>query len=212
MNTRYIAIAVIVVILLGVGGFLFYNQSQNRPAPTETANSSPSTASNQQTIFDLFSSGANQECTFSYKNESSGESSGTFYITKDKLRGDVTTNAEGKATDFSMIRVGDDNYMWGSEFDGGIEMTLSLEELKGNEEASAYVDLDKNFDYKCKGWTVDNTKFTPPSNVKFTDFSAMMEASTKATTGGDFKMDASVCASITDPSTKAACEKAVEGQ
>lgn len=213
MNTRLIAIAVIVLILLGLGGFLFYNQSQNKPSQTQEQPQATTTSqASQKTIFDLFSSGANQQCTFSYKDETSGESSGTFYIAKDKMRGDITSEIEGKTTTFSMIRTGDNNYMWGSEFDGGIKMTLSLEELKGNEEASAYVDLNRNLDYNCKGWSVDNSKFTPPANVKFTDFSALMEVSKKATSGGGFNMDASVCASITDPTTKSACEKAIKGQ
>jgi len=213
MNTRLIAIVVIVVILLGAGGFLFYNQSQNKPSQTSTETStSPTSQENQNSILDLLASGASQECTFDYKDDTQGETSGVFFITKDKMRGDITTKKDAKTSQFSMIRVGDDNYMWGSGLEGGIKMTLSVEDLKGNEQTSSYVDLNKDFGYKCKGWVVDNSKFTPPSNVKFTDFSQVMEGSLKATPGAETKMDASVCASITDPSTKAACEKAISEQ
>lgn len=213
MNTRLIAIVVLVVILLGAGGLLFYNKSQSKPAQTQTETStSPAPQANQNTIFDLLASGASQECTFDSKVENQGETSGIFYFTKDKMRGDIATKAvDGKTSRFSMIRVGDDNYMWGSELETGIKMKLAAEDLKNNDQASSYVDLNKDFDYKCKGWSVDNSKFTPPANVKFTDFSQVMEGYT-ATPGGGTKMDASACASITDPGTKAACEKAASGQ
>lgn len=212
MNTRLLAIGIIIVILLGAGGLLFYNQSQNKPSQTETSQASPTPQANQKSILDLFSSGASQECTFDYKDETQGETSGVFFMAKDKMRGDITTKAGGKTSNFSMIRVGEDNYMWGTDLESGIKMKLSMEDLKSNEQVSSYTDLDQSFDYKCKGWGVDNSKFTPPANVKFTDFSAMMEGTTKATTGGGLKMDASACASITDPSTKAACEEAISGQ
>ena len=42
-------------------------------------------------------------------------------------------------------------------------------------QANASVDLNQQVDYSCKPWRADNSKFTVPSSVTFTDLSAMMK-------------------------------------
>ena len=213
MNTKLIAIAAIAIILLAGGGLFLYNQSNKQSSPTQTAsnNTSATPQALKNSIFDILASGQSQECSFDSKVDENSSSKGVFYITQDKMRGDITTSNNGKASDISIIRVGEDNYMWGTDLAIGIKMKLSLEDLKSNDQASSYVDLNQDFDYKCKGWTVDNSKFTPPSNIKFTDLSAFMPGSSSGSPSG-FQINAGACASITDANTRAACEKALSGQ
>ena len=36
-------------------------------------------------------------------------------------------------------------------------------------------DFEKNMDFKCAAWAVDESKFTPPANITFTDLSGMLQ-------------------------------------
>lgn len=218
MNTKLIAIAATAIILLGAGGLLLYNKS-NKPSSQTTYPSAtptpPQETSMKNSLLGLLGSGKTQMCSFSYNAKTGGSTKGTVFLTGTKMRGDFDiTTSSNKSSKIMMIRDGDTTYLWGTDLKTGIKMTLKKEDLKTNAQANQYFDTKQKLDYKCGPWVVDSSVFTPPTNVKFTDFSAMMEGSIKttATPGGDVKMDASACASITDPGTRAACEKAASGQ
>lgn len=208
-----VAIAVTILLLLGVGGYFLFSKNQTVPAQNQTSN----TTSGQQgssvmnSLVDLLASEENVTCNFDVPSDENGNSSkGTVYISNGNMRGDFQTTMNGKVTNMSMIRKGNDNYVWGDAMTTGIKMTLSPEDLKGEtNEASKYVDLNKKVDYKCNPWGADSSKFTPPSNIKFTDFSAMMEESTRMMKDKDISIDSSLCDSIIDANAKAACENAL---
>lgn len=207
-----VAIAVIILLLLGVGGYFLFSKNQ-LPSQNQTSNttSGQENGSAMNSLVDLLAGGQNTTCTFSSPVDENGYSGkGTVYISSGNMRGDFETTQDGKVTNMSMIRKGNDNYIWGDGMETGMKMTLSPEDLKGEtNEASKYVDLNKKVDYKCNPWGVDQSKLTPPSNVKFTDFSKMMEETTKMMKDKDGDIDSSICDSITDASAKAACKNAL---
>lgn len=208
-----VAIAVTILLLLGVGGYFLFSKNQTVPAQNQTSN----TTSGQQgssvmnSLVDLLASEENVTCNFDVPSDENGNSSkGTVYISNGNMRGDFQTTQDGKVTSMSMIRKGNDNYIWGDGMETGMKMTLSPEDLKGEtNEASKYVDLNKKVNYRCSPWGVDQSKLTPPSNVKFTDFSKMMEETTRMMKEKGTSPDSSVCDSITDASAKAACKNAL---
>lgn len=207
MNTKLLGIVIAVIILLGAGGLYLF--SQNKPQTQETTNqaATESEKSSGKSLMDLISLGQNQRCTFSTTNES-GLTEGTFYVSQGNLRGDFKTTVKGKVTEMSMIRSGDTNYMWGSSLPMGIKMTLSLDDLSKNQQASQYVNASEKLAYNCRQWNVDSSLFTPPANIKFTELPNTMMPKT---TGTEQK-STSACDQITDATTKAACEKALSGQ
>lgn len=171
MNTKVVGAIVALVLFLGIGGFLVLGQ--NKQANQTATNTTPTTVQNEKSttdIWGLLAKGVSQKCDFSYIT-SDTSSNGTFYFSGKKMRGDITSKANGKTSVFYLIRDGDTNYMWGTDLEAGFKMTLKEEDLKTNQQFVQYFNSDQKVDYKCAPWLVDNSKFTPSSSVKFTDLS-----------------------------------------
>ncbi|MBI3984393.1 MAG: hypothetical protein HY344_00410 [Candidatus Levybacteria bacterium] len=209
-----IAAAVIILLLLGLGGYLMFGKNTT-PQQNQTSNTTSgeqTTNSAMNSLVNLITSGANVTCSFDMTgtdNEFSGK--GTVYVSSGNMRGDFQTTVDGKVTNMSMIRKGNDNYIWGDQMESGIKMTISPDDLKTEtNEANKYFDYNKQLDYKCNPWGADQSKFNPPSNVKFTDYSKMMEETTKIMKDNEGTgYDSSLCDSITDADAKAACQNAM---
>ncbi|MEK9178763.1 MAG: hypothetical protein AAB801_03215 [Patescibacteria group bacterium] len=184
VNIKLIGVAAAIVIL-GLGGILFYNQSKKaQPIPsTETAKEE--TKESPRTLSGLLAQGTSQECSFSYDDPKDGSTKGVTFVTKNKVRADLDiTDSKGKLSAVSIIRDGDTNYIWGTELESGIKLTLSEEEFETNEQIQGSLDANKDVDYKCKGWIVDNSKFNPPSNIDFLDLSNLQITQPKSTGSG----------------------------
>lgn len=206
-----IAAVVVILLVLGLGGFfLFSKQSPSTQNQTSNATTGDEKSA-MGSLVDLINGGSNVTCNFNTPTDENGFSNkGTVYISSGNMRGDFVTTTDGKVTNMSMIRNGNDNYIWGDEMETGIKMTLSQEDLAAEtNETSKYVDLNQKLDYKCNPWGVDQSKFNPPSNIKFTDFSKMMEETTKLMEDKKINIDSSVCDSIEDVGAKAACKSAM---
>jgi len=70
--------------------------------------------------------------------------------------------------------------------------------------------FQKEFDYKCKAWIPDNSKFTPPSDIEFSDITQSMKDLKESMESGDLKdiMDAGCknCDLLPDATAKAECK------
>lgn len=180
-----IGILAAAVILIGAGGVFLYSKNKPAAEPSSTTSAKEQTKTEStmnNSLTDLLSSGKTQKCTFSYSDENGG-TEGTAYINNQNMRADLSiTTEDKKVSQMSMIRKGDDNYIWGGGFpDGtGLKMTLSAEEFTSDEESKKYFDTSKKANYDCSGWTVDSSLFTPPSNIKFSDLSSMMKGVIKS--------------------------------
>lgn len=186
-------IAAAIILLGGVGAFLY---SKNKPAqnpPTTSTSENQSGQTMSDNLLGLLSSGKTQQCTFDSSDPASGGINGTVYLSGNKMRGDFKIATEGsQVNQISMIRNGDDNYIWGEGFPGGtgIKMTLSMDEYTSDAESKKYFDPTQKVEYKCDSWVVDSSVFTPPSNVKFSDISEMMKVTPSAS-------NCSICNSLT---------------
>lgn len=195
-----IGITAAIIILLGAGVAFLYSKntkepSQNTPTPTKEEKKESKTGG----IIEILKSGQTQQCDFK-SDEGDMASSGVVYFNNQNLRADFTIKDEGKESAVSMIRKGDDNYIWGTSFpnNAGVKMTLSIDEFAESDQTKDYLDPDKQVDYNCKPWTADSGMFNPPSNIKFQDLSEMMKGSTSSSSS------CSVCNSLTGDS-KTAC-------
>ncbi len=183
-----IAIAVAAIIILGAGAAFLYSQTKNtsKQAVTTSAISPTKEVENNamtNTLTSLLSSGKNTMCTFKTGNEK-GETSGTFYISEDKARGDFTVTANGKEESTHMIKTGDTFYMWGDSLKAGIKMVMNINEMADKMKTSgdlAGIDPSKELGYKCAAWTVDNSLFTAPATIKFMSIGNMMPTTTSKT-------------------------------
>ena len=182
-----IGIVAAAVILVGAGGVFLYSKNKPAPQPSSTSTATEQTKTEStmsNSLTDLLSSGKTQKCTFNYSDENGG-TEGTAYINNQNMRADLNiTTADKKVSQMSMIRKDDDNYIWGGGFPSGtgLKMTLSADEFTNDTESKKYFDASKKADYDCSGWTVDSSLFVPPSNIKFSDLSSMMQGLMKSET------------------------------
>lgn len=211
-----IGIAAAFIILLGAGGVFLYSQNKPKSEPNSTtATENVEEESNTESdLSSILKSGKTQQCNFSYDGINGATTTGIAYLSGDKMRTDVSTMTNGKSSTVYVIRNGDNNFIWGTDFPNntGMKMTLSIDEYTKNENSKKYFDPSMKTDYKCESWTVDSSVFTPPSNVKFQDLSQMMQGIIKAisktpsggTTGAS--SECSICNSLTGDA-KTACMK-----
>ncbi len=181
-----IGIVAAAIILLGAGGVFLYSKNKPAAEPSSTTSATEQTkteSSMSDSLSSLLKSGKTQQCTFSYTDPNGDSTQGVAYITAEKIRTDLTINSNGKESNVYVVRNGDDNFIWGSEFPNntGLKMTLSIEDYESNTDSKEYFDPTRKVDYDCSGWTPDSTKFTPPANIKFQDLSAMMQNLIKTT-------------------------------
>ena len=212
-NKTLVIVAVVVVLaLLGGAAYLSLSKSSTNQGLTVKTTSSPTTSANganNTTLAGLLALGQNLRCNFNVKATNGGTTQGTFYVSNSNMRGDfVMKNTDGKENQMSMIRNGDENFIWGPGFPTAIKMNLSLDKLAANAQASQFGNVNQKTNYNCVPWNVDSSLSTPPANIKFTDVGQMMAP--QATTGTKNPQTASPCDQISDPTTKASCLKAMQ--
>lgn len=167
----------------------------------------------RSTLTKLLGTGKSSECTFTTNTESVNMS-GKIYVTTGKMRGNFeSTLAAGQKVTSNMIQDGDWVYSWTSESQQGIKMKINtmMESSKSSESNTntnnnAYKNFDPNLEmnYDCKSWIVNNSMFTPPSNVTF------MEINLPTTTPdlGETSQNCALCDTQgLDDAAKATCKK-----
>lgn len=206
----------ILVAIIGVVAFTQLKKPQ-QPEQATTATQEQSQASQSSktrgSIKSLLGIGKNVTCDITYPD---GNGSGTTFIADKKMRGDFTMMVDKKEMENHMIQDGDTTYFWsgtqGTKMKIDDSVKVSPSPATGQQSQGA--DINKDVDYKCSSWSVDNSKFTPPADVSFTDMSALMDKmkQTQPATGQEpGTTKSSYCDQITDPAAKAACISASGG-
>jgi hypothetical protein len=187
LNTKAIGIAVIVVILLLGGGYFLSKSKNTTPSTSNTATASATPeASGGQTMAQLLTMGGNKKCTFEVNGSGGGSTKGTLYISDANVKGDIVmTTSTGKIQTNHIIRVGDQNYIWGDTFPGGIKMKLSINDLTNNAQASQTFNPNTKANFNCVTWNVDQSAFFPPTNIKFIDVGSMMGTTPTGASNGE---------------------------
>lgn len=121
----------------------------------------------KMSISDLMGKGENVKCTYEVTTTETGTSLTTMYLAGKKVRMDANGS--------QMLSDGSYTYIWSDKELTGIKMPIdSTSDSANNWQGQAqYADPEQKMDYKCEGWKVDESKFTVPANVQFTDFSQM---------------------------------------
>lgn len=203
MNKKVVIAVVVLILALGLF-FVFKNKSTIGTPSTQT--------SSAKSLKDLLSSGISQKCTFS-DTSSENVQEGVTYVSKGKMRGDFTTTVSGKVTKSHMIVADNTSYIWTDDDKNGFKSTFNQEntpEVDNAEDKNTTtgVDVNKQADYKCSAWVTDESVFTPPADIKFTDLSQMFKPDT-TNGGGTNTSQCSVCDSLSGDD-KAQCKTALK--
>ena len=164
----YLIIGVIAVLVLGAA-FYFMSSKKSTTGPS----GSNSGGNVFTSIKDALSKSVSLECTFS---DESGRKT-TSYIKNGAIRADIVSTVADESG--SVIVKDNKTYFWNNK--GGFVMTVEPDKTNsagGNPAQSQGDSLMKDLEqYKdsCKPSVVSDSLFTPPSDVKFTDFSEMLK-------------------------------------
>ncbi len=181
-------------------------------------------------IMDVLKLGKSVKCTGSYSNED-GSMEMTVYAAGKKSYSEMImgTKEGGTFKTYSIVD-GEWMYTWTDMEDMPEEAAMmmsmatkmkvsDMEELSkdmpnagdqqaANQEKSQA--FQKEFDYKCKAWIPDNSKFTPPSDIEFTDITQSMKDLKESMDSGDLKdmMEAGCknCDMLQDAAARAECK------
>ena len=151
----------------------------------------------RQTLHALISSGATETCTFSIiATATSTGTTGTIYLSSGNMRGDfVTTNPSGKVENAHMILTGGTDYIWTDQMAQGFKVLWSaVASSTAMSNRPGAVNVNQQTDYTCSPWVPDQSEFTVPTNIQFTDITAMMQQYGKGSTNGSATAGASATA------------------
>lgn len=198
MNKNIVIGAIVLLLLVGGGAYMMMNKnSTTTPSPIDTSptTTSETPSTSMKSLKDLLTSGVAQKCTFS-DNTQTGNMDGTTYITTGKMRGDFNSTVSGKTTGTHMIVDGKTSYMWVDGQTTGFKMSFDPQSVDTKAPSEQAIDMNKTLDYNCSPWAVDNSLFTTPTGVKFTDFSTLTVPSVAQTTPGQQNNNCSACNSL----------------
>ena len=150
-------------------------QPEQAGATEQGVEASP-TPTGTMSLHELIGSKTAQKCTF-VSTADSVRSSGTILVGGGKMRGDFTSVVQGKTIRSYLIVRDGASYVWSDAMPQGVKMSLATaEKPRTNSVASEQaVDFNRKTDYNCTPWTVDNSMFTLPAGITFTEMSALMQ-------------------------------------
>lgn len=178
MNKTIVIVLVVIGLLVSaVVGFLTFSRSKSPTArtannvvsqtPAGTDNNSSQTAS----LRNLLGAGSSQVCTYEDTNT---KTQGTIFVGNGRMRGDIVAQTSGDTVNSHMISDGKFVYIWTDGSAEGVKMSLAKTgDNQENGNTGQTVDLDREVNYDCNGWQLDNSKFTLPS-IQFQDMSAIL--------------------------------------
>src|SRR3989344_1783289 len=104
------------------------------------------------------------------------ENSGTVYMSGGNISGEFSTIAEGRPMQTMFMMRDGYSYTWSPDFPTmGFKVKINTDAGDTNADASGTYSWNANQigDYNCEPWTVDESKFTLPTSIKFQEMSAV---------------------------------------
>lgn len=211
MGIKIIVIAIAALVAVGGGAYYVVNKN-NEDQKSSSSEVSGQDSSGANTINGLLGQNKNVTCTFSSTDSSGNQTSGTVYVAGERMRGDFTYQASGEAEQKSnVLRDSEYQYFWQEGSSTGFKSKIAEPEAsegKDNENTQGQtVDQDAEYDFKCSDWSVDESKFNPPGEIEFTDYSAQVEQSKQLQQNAS-EQQQKACAQISNQAAREACENA----
>jgi len=158
-------------------------QPLNRPQ-TEGNNTAPEAAKEQNmntSLRELMAKGNNVQCNYSFIDpETKISSKGVMYLSGEKFaqETEIVVPPEGSAVGgkMNMISDGTNIYTWNPDKkDSGMKFPIEKTEGSDSSVQNGKIDYDQKMDMICTPWAVNQSKFSVPGDVNFTDLSDMMK-------------------------------------
>lgn len=209
MNTKTILITLAAAVVIGGGIWWFTSGNDDSASQSGQETTDLSQAAS---INELLAQNKNLTCTFSDTDEQGNANSGTVYLAGGRMSGDFSLRAPGEDTINShLINDGQSQYSWQEGENDGVK--ISLEQITANqpsedtpsEESSSNVSQDEDYNFECQEWSVDESRFSPPGDINFIDYSQQIEEAQQTQEANSEALE-EACAQISNVEARAACE------
>lgn len=210
MNTKTILIALAAAVVIG-GGIWWFAGGKDDDSASQSGQETTN-FSQASTINELLAQNENLMCTYSGTDDQGNANSGTVYLADGRMSGNFSLRAPGEdAIASNLINDGQYQYSWQEGEDEGVK--ISLEQITANQpamdsqsdEPASSVDQDEDYNFECQEWSVDESRFSPPGDVDFIDYSQQIEDAQQAQEANSEALE-EACAQISDAEARAACE------
>ncbi len=193
MNSKMLIVGAIALILIAGAGFFVLNSKQttsnNPPTPSQPT-PVPTNINNFSSIKDALTKSVSLECSFVDEQGKQTKS----YIKNGAVRVDFT----GKTSEQSGSTIMKDKkmYFWNTSQKTGFMMELTDAQMKGEAiptttkstgtppQGQNTVETLEKYKDSCKPAVVSDSLFTPPADIKFTDYSQILKTPTGTTSSG----------------------------
>lgn len=180
-KTVIVVIAVLALLGLSFGAYSLINKDSKG-----TNNSSNNSVDDSGSLADLFAQGADYNCSYRTSNTDEDVSEANVYISNggEKYYLEIVSDDDGDEVTSYMIRDRDTVYTWVSSTNKGYKYTLEDSEEEFAPDSADFraqnsgLETAFGYQYDCNPWIVQNSKFTPPTNIQFTDFDKLVEETT----------------------------------
>jgi hypothetical protein len=189
MTAKYLIGIVLLVCLLTVGTIVFTQSSQSKDGSLSEATKQSSNSetvrekdvfTQKGTIVELLALGKPIACSYT-QNEVGAKltGSGTVYLDGlNRFRIDALQNRDGQEFQSNLIYTETLMHMWVTGQGRTFATTLPVERPittldETNKAALNTTMVYENVIYTCNAWVVDESVFTPPTDIAFTDIRSM---------------------------------------
>lgn len=142
-----------IVVVAVVAGGIWY-----------TMNSDVTSTQSSESIASLAAKSGSWRCDVAHTGEN--HATGIVFISGGKVQGDFNTDVPLGETQAHMISDNEYVYIWRSGMSTGFKSKLTVGSSGSADDQDFYY---QTYTYRCSPWSPDNTKFTLPSNITFTE-------------------------------------------
>lgn len=175
-----IAIAAVVVVG-GAGAAYAFTQKSDDTANSQTQTNQTTNSQEQvaeptsvkATLASFLTSNDTKECTYS-ANVNDSQTTGTVYFSNQRMRMNYTSTSAEETQSGSMIVMSGTQYVWDTTSKQGFKFAFTADAAAAESSSQTQsVDVNQAYDFTCKNWTVNESYFTPPTDVTFQDLSQL---------------------------------------
>ncbi len=172
---RNLIVGFIALSVLGVGGYLLVGRS----FLGSEVSRNPSGPMQSGSFRSLAASVAPRRCSI-ISGSGPSATNGVLYIASGNVRGDFTGSAGAGSVESHMIVKRNVSYIWSSATAQGFKMSVPSASSGGQESVSGSLSYDQTVEYSCEPWSVDQSKFSLPTGISFSDVSQVQSGAAGA--------------------------------
>lgn len=170
-----VVVAGLVIGASAVGAYIVLNKDNSNKESKNTSVSNLSrTTQEEVSINDLLTRNASLECTYDVVDGDSTNTGVAYFSGAKDMYGEFTNKTKDKSSTAFVIRRGDTQYVWQKDSSEGYKADVSAYDKEKQQQMSQSLDPNQKYQFSCKNWKKDSSKFEVPTDIKFTDISAQL--------------------------------------